>query len=235
MSVFDRFERAIEEGMNGAFSKVFKSNLKPVDIASALRRAMEDRAATISEGRTVVPNSFSVRLSPSDVDAVKAANPEVLAQELADNITSHAIEQRYTFVGPVTVGFQTDNAQLTGTVRVEAATKRGSAAPVTFAHATPEHPVIDIEGKQWMLTEPVTVVGRGSDADIVINDPGVSRAHAEIRITPTGVILTDLGSTNGTFVEGHRIDAATLLNGNEITVGRTRFLFWTSDGEDDFA
>ena len=86
-----------------------------------------------------------------------------------------------------------------------------------------------------MLAEPITVIGRGSDADIVINDPGVSRKHAEIRITPTGVILTDLGSTNGTFVEGHRIDAATLLDGNQITVGNTRFLFWMSDDEGAYA
>ena len=55
-------------------------------------------------------------------------------------------------------------------------------------------------------------------------------------MTPTGVIATDLGSTNGTFVEGHRIDAATLVDGNQIVIGRTRILFWTrpaSDHEQD--
>jgi len=76
-------------------------------------------------------------------------------------------------------------------------------------------------------TEPVTVIGRGSEADIVVNDSGVSRRHLELRITPTGVVATDLGSTNGSFVEGHRIDAATLLDGNQIVIGRTKILFWT--------
>ena len=68
---------------------------------------------------------------------------------------------------------------------------------------------------------------RGSEDDIVVNDSGVSRRHLELRITPTGVIATDLGSTNGSFVEGHRIDAATLLDGNQIVIGRTKILFWT--------
>ena len=100
-------------------------------------------------------------------------------------------------------------------------------APATASSASPEHPIIDVDGEKWLLTEPVTVIGRGSEADIVVNDSGVSRRHLELRITPTGVIATDLGSTNGSFVEGHRIDAATLLDGNQIVIGRTKILFWT--------
>nr|KEP23618.1 hypothetical protein DA06_06620 [Georgenia sp. SUBG003] len=66
-----------------------------------------------------------------------------------------------------------------------------------------------------------------------MDDSGVSRRHLEIRVTPAGVIATDLGSTNGTFVEGHRVDAATLVDGNTITVGRTRVMFWTGADEPD--
>ena len=84
-----------------------------------------------------------------------------------------------------------------------------------------------MNGERWLLTEPVTVIGRGTEADIIVADTGVSRRHLELRITPTGVIATDLGSTNGTFVEGHKIDAATLLDGNQLTIGRTVIDFWT--------
>ena len=114
-----------------------------------------------------------------------------------------------------------------GTLKVDAENRRGPAAPATASSASPEHPIIDVDGEKWLLTEPVTVIGRGSEADIVVNDSGVSRRHLELRITPTGVIATDLGSTNGSFVEGHRIDAATLLDGNQIVIGRTKILFWT--------
>ena len=73
---------------------------------------------------------------------------------------------------------------------------------------------------------PVTVIGRGSEADIIVDDSGVSRRHLEIRLTHGNAIASDLGSTNGTFVEGQRVDAVTLVDGNTLTIGRTQILFW---------
>src|SRR5699024_12516473 len=93
-------------------------------------------------------------------------------------------------------------------------------------------PILDVDGQRYLLTGQVTVLGRGSEADIIVADTGVSRQHVEIRITPDGVIATDLGSTNGTFVEGHRIDAATLVDGNTLTIGRTRVSFWAGSSGD---
>ena len=108
------------------------------------------------------------------------------------------------------------------------------AAPATTGSPSTSHPLGDIDGQRYLLTGPVTVIGRGSEADIVVDDPGVSRRHLEIRVTPEGVIATDLGSTNGLFVEGHQVPAATLLDGNSLTIGRTRIMFWTgaSDNEE---
>ena len=82
------------------------------------------------------------------------------------------------------------------------------------------------------LTGPVTVIGRGSEADIIVDDPGVSRRHLEIRVGPDGVVASDLGSTNGLYVEGHQVPAATLLDGNTLTIGRTRIMFWTGASDD---
>lgn len=232
MGVFDRFEKAVEQGVNAPFSRIFKSKVKAVDIASAIRESMEDHAASLSGGATVVPNEYEVALSQVDLDAVQNSNSQILSQELEAEITRHAKEQSFSFVGPISIRFTADPGQTTGMIGVHSYTKRGPAAPVTTAQASPSHPILDIEGRQWLLTEPVTVIGRGSEADIVIHDSGVSRRHLELRITPTGVIATDLGSTNGTYIEGHRIDAATLLDGNEITIGRTHILFWTSAADD---
>ncbi len=231
MGIFDRFENAVEKGVNNAFSRVFRSGLKPVDINTAIRRAMEDNIQEVSPSRTIAPNHFVVHLSPADLEAMGEDAP-VLADEFQQQATQFAAEHGYALMGPVEVSFVGDDAELTGQLAVEASNHRGSAAPATAVSASPQHPIIDVDGERWLLTEPVTVIGRGSEADIVVSDSGVSRRHLELRITPTGVIATDLGSTNGTFVEGHRIDAATLIDGNQVVIGRTRILFWTSPAPD---
>lgn len=231
MGMMDRLEKVVEHGVNAPFSRMFKSGVKAVDVASAIRETMEKHAAQLTSGQVVVPNEYEVCLSPDDLQAVENSNSQVLSQHLEHEVTQHAKEQHFSFVGPIAIRFTVDEGQTTGSIAVHSLTKRGPAAPVTVAQATPQHPIIDIEGREWLLTEPVTVIGRGSEADIVVHDSGVSRRHLELRITPTGVIATDLASTNGTYIEGHRIDAATLLSGNEITIGRTHIFFWTS-GDD---
>jgi hypothetical protein len=233
MGVLDRFEKGVEHVVSAAFAKAFRSEVKPVEIASAVRREMDDRAAAVSRGRTVVPNEFVVELSPTDLEQVEQWGSDALADEMVGAATEHASSQRYSFVGPVEVTFNQDDSLSTGRFTVRSATRRGAVAPATSSVASSRHPIIDIDGQRYLLTGPVTVIGRGSEADIVVDDSGVSRRHLEIRVTPAGVIATDLGSTNGTFVEGHRIDAATLVDGNTITLGRTRIMFWTGTDEPD--
>ncbi|MCR6492832.1 DUF3662 and FHA domain-containing protein [Cellulomonas sp. P24] len=234
MGILDKFEQGVERVVSTAFAKAFSSEVKPVELASALRREVDDRAVVVDRDRTVVPNSFAIALSPADYQHVEEWGAETLADELAANVTDHALGQRYAFVGPVTVTFSEDEALETGRFEVHSTTVRGAVAPATTAAApSPRHPLVDIDGQRYLLTGPVTVIGRGSEADIIVDDPGVSRRHLEIRVTPDGVIATDLGSTNGLFVEGHQVPAATLLDGNALTIGRTRIMFWTGAPDDD--
>lgn len=233
MGAMDRFEKRVERFLNGAFTKAFRSEVKPVEIASAVRREMDDRAAVLTRGRTVVPNEFTVVLSPTDIRGVEEWGAEALADEMVAAVTDHAASQEYSLVGPVRVSFRVDESLDTGALQVRSATRRGAIAPVTTPSAPARHPIIDIDGQQYLLTGDVTVIGRGSEADLVVDDSGVSRRHLEIDVTPRGVIARDLGSTNGSFVEGHRIDSATLLDGNTITIGRTRMTFWTGAADGD--
>ncbi|MBO1751209.1 DUF3662 domain-containing protein [Actinotalea sp. BY-33] len=233
MGVLDKFEKGVERVVSTAFAKAFRSEVKPVELASALRREVDDRAAVVGRDRTVVPNEFTIELSEADHAQVESWGAEPLADELAANVTEHATSQRYAFVGPVTVSF-TESAELeTGRFLIRSATVRGAVAPATAVAASARHPLVDIDGQRYLLTGPVTVIGRGSEADIIVDDPGISRRHLEIRVTPDGVVATDLGSTNGTFVEGHQVPAATLVDGNTLTIGRTRILFWTGADEDE--
>ncbi len=229
MGILDRFENMVERGVNTAFARVFRSEVKPVELASALRRELDDRAAVVGRDRTVVPNEFVIELAPEDHARVVEWGAAALADELATAVTDHAREQRYAFVGPVSVQLAEDPELDTGRFRVSSATVRGAVAPATAPAPSPRHPLLDIDGQRYLLTGPVTVIGRGAEADIVVDDPGVSRRHLELRVTPDGVVATDLGSTNGLFVEGHHVPAATLVDGNTLTIGRTRILFWTGE------
>lgn len=258
MGVFDRFEKGLERAVNGAFAKAFRSEVQPVEIASALRRAADDRAAVVGRGRTLVPNAFVVELGSTDHDRLYDY-AEALAEEFAANLREHAEQQGYAFVGPVTVEFEEVPDLDTGVFRVRAATVKGrtergpSPAPIPrdpetgpgvvrvppapvprdpgpVTQTTPaRRPWLDVDGQAYPLVGSITVIGRGDDADIVLDDPGVSRKHAEIRVTADGPHLVasvrDLGSTNGTFVDTQRITATQLVEGSTIILGRTRAVY----------
>ncbi|MDR1798719.1 MAG: DUF3662 and FHA domain-containing protein [Bifidobacteriaceae bacterium] len=232
MAFLDRFERGVERAVNGAFAKASRSEVKPVELASALRRELDDKAAVLARGRAVVPNEFVIELSPDDFDRILDWGAEAMGEELQEGVAQHAASQRYAFVGPVSVTFEEDPDLDVGVFHVRSATVRGAVAPAASSTPSSRHPIVDIDGQRYLLTGPVTVIGRGSDADIIVEDTGVSRRHVEIRLTPDGPVATDLGSTNGTFVEGHRITNALLVDGNTITVGRTQVIFWTGESGD---
>ena len=225
MSVLDRFEKSVEGAVNGVFAK-FGSK---TDTTAALRACEIDaEAMPVGRDRTVAPNEYRFKLSTPDFDRIEAWGSETLANELADNLTEYAKSQHYAFVGPVIVIFEEDLDLSKGNFNLTSESVQGNAVPVTTDAQTEDSPVLEVNGNQYLLTKDKTVIGRGSGCDIVIDDPGISRKHLEIDITDNGVIARDLGSTNGTYVEGHQVPAATLLDGNTITIGRTRILYWAS-------
>ena len=233
MSVLDRFEKGVEGAVNGVFSKFGSKDLQPVDLSSALEREIDNEAMPVGRDRTVAPNEYRFKLSTPDFDHIEQWGSETLADELADNLTNYARSQHYAFVGPVVVIFEEDLDLAKGSFKLTAASVQGNAVPVTTDEQSQDCPLLEINGSQYLLTKEKTILGRGSGCDIVIDDPGISRKHLEIDVTPNGVIARDLGSTNGTYVEGHQVPAATLLDGNTITIGRTRILYWASSQEQE--
>lgn len=234
MGVLDRFEKGVERAVHGVFAKAFKSEVQPVELASALRREADTSAAVVARDRTLVPNAFLINLGSADYERLTAWE-DSLVDELAETVTAHARQQRYSFIGPVTVKFEEDEELATGVFTVRGARVKGRVAPATSATATAGHPVLDVDGRKYQLTGTRTVLGRGTEADVVVDDPGVSRQHAEIRLDGGTAVLRDLGSTNGTFVDGERAGTARLVDGSTITMGRTRIRFAsrTERTEDD--
>lgn len=231
--MLDRFEKGVENAMQSAFAKTFKSGVKPVELAGAVKRECDARAAAVDRNRTVAPNEYVISLSPTDFEAVHSWGDEALSHELQHSLEDHARSLRYAFVGAVDVAFQEDDSLATGRYAVTSRTTRGPVAPATSPDPLSRFPLLEIDGQRYNLTGATTVIGRGTEADIVVDDNGVSRRHISLEVTPEGTILTDLGSTNGTFVEEQRITEVTLVDGNAIRIGRTPIMYWDAVAADD--
>jgi hypothetical protein len=219
MGVLDRFERRLDRLVNGTFARAFKAEVQPVEIASALQRECDDKAAIVGRGRTIVPNSFRVELGDSDY-ARLSVYAQPLAQELADVVREHAGEQGYALVGPVAIDFEKGDGLETGMFRVVSHAEQGPIG------ADPTLPAahLEVDGQVLPITQEVAVIGRGSECDLHVDDPSVSRRHAMIRLRPEPTV-TDLGSTNGTQVDGSRVDEAPLVDGSIVTLGAKRLVF----------
>lgn len=215
MGLLDSFEKGLERAVNSAFAKTFRSGIQPVEIASALRREADTKAAIVSRERIIAPNSFVVRLSVEDAERMHGLGG-ALTDELHALLTSHATAQGYSFAGPLTITLEADAKVSTGTVRVSSGTVEGR---VNW------QAVVDVDGRRHSITSARTVIGRGTDADITIADAGSSRKHAEILWDGERAMMRDLGSTNGTKVNGHKLREAALPSETTLTIGRTDLIF----------
>ncbi len=221
VGLLDRFEDRLDRLVNGAFARAFKSEVQPVEIAAALQKEMDDRAAVVSRGRTVVPNVFTAELSPTD-DERLSVHRDALEGELAQLVSEYAKQQDYTLLGPVIVTLDRDDDLETGIFRIHSVSR--SAMTAGSPPPNPGQPSLTIGDAHFALVRPVTRVGRGNDADIRIDDPGVSRLHCEVVLgTPT--VVRDLNSTNGVSVDGTRVTQAALVDGSTVTLGQTTMVF----------
>ncbi len=221
MGLLDRFEDRLDRLVNGAFARAFKSEVQPVEIAAALQKEMDDRAAIVARGRTVVPNVFTAELSPSD-DERLSVHREALEGELARLVSDYATQQDYTLLGPVEVTLGCDDDLETGIFRIHSVSR--SVATADAPPPSPGQPTLSIGDAHFALVRPITRVGRGHDADIRIDDPGVSRLHCEVVLgSPT--IVRDLNSTNGVSVDGTRVTQAAIVDGSTVTLGQTTMIY----------
>jgi len=215
LGLLDSFEKGLERAVNGAFAKTFKSGLQPVEITSALRRELDTRAAVVSRDRILVPNKFTVRLGTVDFERMNALG-QTLIDELIELVQRHATAQHYSFAGGISIALHEDPRLSQGMIEVSSTNVKGAVA---------WSPVLDIGGKRYPITQSRTVIGRGSDATITVDDTGISRKHVEILWDGTRAQVNDLGSTNGSLLNGNPVARAPLPPDSVIDIGRTRIVF----------
>lgn len=232
MGFLQRFENGLEQLVSGVFAKAFRSAVQPVEVAAALQREVDNSAQILSRNRRLVPNQFHVELSAADHERL-APYSSTLAQELTEMLQEHAHEQAYVFTGPVTIAFDERDDLSTGRFRVRSSALAEvtpvSERSVTDTAVRRAQVILEVNGMRHPLDPPGIVIGRGTEADLRINDPGVSRRHAEIRVHTasadrgggTDVSVVDLGSTNGMLVDGSKVHQATLGDGSTVKIGNT--------------
>ena len=249
MSVLRSLESKIAGLVEGTFSRAFKSEVRPVEIARKLSREMEEHKS-VSLSRTYVPNEYRVYLSPRDRERF-ADYEEALASELAGYLLEHARSERLALMSRPVVEFETDDrlrlgefgiqtkvvnpqdpeepepvAEESGRTMVYSSAGRVAGPLEERAHARHQSALLITDGRRLVVGPGGATVGRSRRCDVMLDDANVSRTHAEIRPRGGSWVLTDLGSTNGSRLNGRRLDGSEVLKpGDEIELGTSRLTF----------
>jgi len=172
----------------------------------------------------MAPNSFHVELSQTDLDRLSPYD-SALAEEMVHQVEDHAEQQGYVFPGPVRIAFEAADDLTTGRFRIRSQAQARVTGNATNTQVGRARALLDINGTKHPLQPPGLVVGRGTEADVRINDPGVSRRHVEFQVDLSGrqpqLSVRDLGSTNGMLVDGHRITQTAVHDGTTVKIGNT--------------
>lgn len=214
------FEKRLEKMVEGAFARVFRSGLRPVEIGRRLTREMDDSRSIGVRGNTVVANDFTVNLSQQDADEFAEVG-DSMRRNLAELAREHAREESYEFMGPIAVHFEVDTRMRVGSFSIEGRLREGDGGAGAGSLVLPN-------GDRFVLGETIITIGRVPESVITLEDPNVSRNHAEIRPQGGAFVLADLGSTNGTKINGVKVSERVLQDGDEMTFGATTFRFEAS-------
>jgi len=236
MGLFDKVEHGIASVVNNALSRAFASDVDPAEIAVALQKQLDTASKPLDHDRRLAPNGFRVSLARHDYDRL-APHSRTLNSECIPGLREYAASRQYVFNGPITVAYILDESLPTGRFTVDSEVRAGVAtdtAPASFSAG--HHLVLEVNGVRHPLTPPGFTIGRGTEADLRINDPNVSRLHAQVTVEDIGVgqvrvSIADLGSTNGLVINGQKVRSGRLAEGSRIEVGSTRMLVHSPVGD----
>jgi len=255
MSVLRNLEAKLAELVEGTFGKVFRSEVRPVELARKLAREMDEHK-TVSISRVYVPNEYVVWLSGEDRERLSSVEGELI-QELGAYLLEHARSEKLALLSRPQIEFQTDERLALGefgiqTRLVRPAPETGAdardglpaqahhgntmiystsgriRAPVEEAPGTrPTRALLLAEGRRHVIPPGGALIGRSRDCDVILADANVSRRHAEVLPDAANSwTVSDLGSTNGVRVNGHQISGAQqLVAGDRIVLGTAEIGF----------
>jgi hypothetical protein len=251
MSVLRSIESKIAGLVEGTFSRAFRSEVRPVEIARKLAREMEEHR-TFSLSRTYVPNDYRVYLSPRDRERF-ADYEDALLSELTGYLLEHARRERLVLMSRPLVEFETDDRlglgefgiqtrvvnpepeedepplpqeEASGRTMIYSTAGRVAEPLEERARSRQQTALLLMGGRRLVVGPGGATMGRSRQCDVTVDDPNVSRQHAEVRPRGGSWVLSDLGSTNGSRLNGHRVEGSEVLKpGDEIELGTTVLRF----------
>ncbi len=252
--VLRAIEQKIEALFEGVFGRAFRTNVQPVELARKLAKEMDDHK-TVSVSRVYVPNEYTVYLSTADREQFEGYESS-LQSELEEYITEHAKREDYALLTVPRVLLETDDDLAVGEFGIATRmvqprrAKRAAGEPedqvepgatMIYKPKTPpeaaeaaagpdlerEVAMLSWDGRTLRVDKRRVVLGRSRECDIQVEDPNISRRHAELRQEGSAYWIVDLDSTNGIEVNGRRVQRAKLESGDTFTVGSTEITFST--------
>ncbi len=258
MNLLQSVETTIANLLEGAFGRIFRSEVRPMELARKLAREMDEHR-TVSVSRVYAPNEYSVWLSPQDRARYEGVEQEVL-DELGAYLLEHARREELILASNPLIVFHTDERLALGEFGIQARSVRpgghsgrddghepvdpeplqghgqtmiystsrrvGGAVEEAHAHRGTARALLAVGARRLLLTDAGATIGRSRDCEIVLDDVGVSRRHAEVRPAGDGWTVEDLGSTNGVLINGRRIHGAHRLQpGDRMVLGSTEMIF----------
>ena len=236
-------ERSLENIFDGLFSRAFKSGVKPLQLGRKLLQVVDSERDVDAQGRRVVPNSYLIQLSPDDREGFADVEPTLL-QELTVALREYISQEGYHVEGKARVALRTNPDLRRGKFEIDCRNITPDAAPAEAPETQTPAPLLTVvpsafdrppavlslpNGQRIELHEGHYVLGRHLENDIVLNDTNVSRKHAEFVCAAGEVVVKDLGSTNGTKVNGVLITGEQLLqHGDVINFGTAQVRFEAS-------
>ena len=214
MGFLDNFERSVERLVGGSFAKAFASGVHPGEIVASLKREIDARARVVSRTRVLAPHRYTVSLSPADQERLTGLGP-ALPEEISGALRDYATLRGYSFSAPREIVFQASPDLSEGMLDIRSDTP----GPVVWV------PTLTWDSTSYPLFATSTILGRGTSADIHVVAPGVSRHHCEIRWNGKRAEVVDLGATNGTNLDGVKVNRAALPDACTLGLGQARILF----------
>jgi hypothetical protein len=252
MPVLRSIESKLESLFEGVFGRAFRANVQPVELARKLVKEMDEHR-NVSVSRVYVPNQFTIYLSSADREQFSGYENQ-LKTELADYLSEHARRESYVLLSSPAVEFETDEDLDVGVfgIATQMAQPQGresapakdvpqvepgatmvykpQAQPTEAASAVDlglerEVAVLTWNGERHEISKRKVVLGRSKEADVRVDDPNVSRRHAELQQEGATWWAVDLDSTNGIEVQGRRVKRLKLEDGTKFTIGSTELTF----------
>ncbi|HMO56797.1 MAG TPA: DUF3662 and FHA domain-containing protein [Roseiflexaceae bacterium] len=236
MSALDRFESFMEQIVEGSVARLFRSPVQPAEIAKRLERAMESQQ-TVGVRRVIVPNAYRVFLNPQDMAVFSQMRREI-EHEMATYLADLAQERGFSMLEHPHVELVVDATVPQRSIQVIAETtagKREATSDQTQVFQAGPADVTAIRARLLLtlrginhtipLESTLLTIGRGLNNDIILEDERVSRHHAQLRYRARRFWIADVGSTNGTFVNGEQIAEQVLRDNDTISLGGLEVIF----------